>query len=214
MAIISKGHTFNAGAIVVASEHNTNLDTLYNDYNGNITNANLSASAGIVDTKLSQITTADKVLGTVITNYFPQCCTMWHDEMTRITGGNLTAPVETNCRYNLKAYQLSADNGDSFSNSFFLKAGTYTFSFLGNTGAISGKINWYIDDMVTPVIVGQDWYNGSVVYNVIQTATVTVVGDGYHKLKGKVNGKNVSSAGYYISLISYWLKLTTDGLRE
>ena len=61
MATISKPNTFSAGAIIVASEHNENFDTIYNDYNGGITNANISASAAIVDTKLAQITTASKV---------------------------------------------------------------------------------------------------------------------------------------------------------
>ena len=61
MATISKPNTFSAGATIVASEHNDNFDTIYNDYNGNITNANLSASAAIVDTKLAQLTTASKV---------------------------------------------------------------------------------------------------------------------------------------------------------
>lgn len=52
MALISKTHTFSAGATIVASEHNTNYDTIYNDYNGNITNANISGSAAIAASKL------------------------------------------------------------------------------------------------------------------------------------------------------------------
>lgn len=67
MAIVVKQYTFSAGAVIVASEHNANADTLFNDYNGNITNANISASAGIVDTKLAGITTAGKVSGAALT---------------------------------------------------------------------------------------------------------------------------------------------------
>lgn len=67
MAIISKTNTFSAGTTIVASEHNANFDVIYNDYNGNITNANLASSAGIVDTKLAQITTASKVHGSSLT---------------------------------------------------------------------------------------------------------------------------------------------------
>lgn len=66
MAIIAKPYTFSAGATIIASEHNSNFDTLYNDYNGNITNANLSASASIADSKLAQITTSGKVSYTSI----------------------------------------------------------------------------------------------------------------------------------------------------
>jgi len=61
MSTITKDNTFSAGATIVASEHNANFDTIYNDYNGSITNANISASAAIVDTKLAQLTTASKV---------------------------------------------------------------------------------------------------------------------------------------------------------
>lgn len=61
MATITKPNTFSAGAVIVASEHNDCFDTIYNDYNGNITNANVSASAAIVDTKLATIATASKV---------------------------------------------------------------------------------------------------------------------------------------------------------
>lgn len=52
MSTISKPYTFSAGATIIASEHNSNFDTIYNDYNGSITNVNLSASAGIVYSKL------------------------------------------------------------------------------------------------------------------------------------------------------------------
>lgn len=66
MAIISKPFTFTNGNIVQASEHNSNFDTIYNDYNGNITNANIASNAAIVDTKLAAITTAGKVSNTAL----------------------------------------------------------------------------------------------------------------------------------------------------
>lgn len=58
MSTITKPFTFAAGAIVVASEHNSNFDTIYSDYNGGITNANISASAAIVASKLSGVATS------------------------------------------------------------------------------------------------------------------------------------------------------------
>ena len=61
MSIIVKPNTFTVGATIIASEHNANFDTMYNDYNGNISNNNISPTAGIVDTKLAQITTTNKV---------------------------------------------------------------------------------------------------------------------------------------------------------
>lgn len=61
MGTISKTYTFSAGAVITASEHNTNFDTLYDEINGSLDNDNIDASAGIVDTKLAAITTAGKV---------------------------------------------------------------------------------------------------------------------------------------------------------
>jgi len=53
MALIVKPNTFSSGAVITASEHNENDDTIYNDYNGNITNVNISGSAAIANTKLA-----------------------------------------------------------------------------------------------------------------------------------------------------------------
>ena len=52
MAIIVLPFTFSAGAVIIASQHNSNFSTIYNDYNGNIDNTNIVASAGIVASKL------------------------------------------------------------------------------------------------------------------------------------------------------------------
>ena len=68
MAIISKPYTFSVGATIIAAEHNSNFDTIYNDYNGNITNANLAASFSLDDSKIGQISTYGKVTGAAITN--------------------------------------------------------------------------------------------------------------------------------------------------
>ena len=66
-ALISKPNTFSAGAVIIASQFNSNFDTIYNDYNGGIQNVNVASNAAIVDTKLAQITTASKVSGAAIT---------------------------------------------------------------------------------------------------------------------------------------------------
>ena len=52
MALITKPYTFSNGATIIASEHNSNLDTLYNLVNGGLDTANLSPTALIA---LSQI---------------------------------------------------------------------------------------------------------------------------------------------------------------
>ena len=61
MPLIVKPFTFSAGAIIVASQHNSNTDTVYNLVNGTLDTTNLAANAAIADTQLAQITTAGKV---------------------------------------------------------------------------------------------------------------------------------------------------------
>ena len=61
MGTITKNHTFSSGATIVAAEHNSNFDTVYNAVNGNINTDNIHSSAGILDTQLNAISTAGKV---------------------------------------------------------------------------------------------------------------------------------------------------------
>lgn len=66
MSLVSIPFTFTVGATIVASQHNSCFSVIYSDYNGNIDNTNISASAGISDTKLGQIATANKVAGSAL----------------------------------------------------------------------------------------------------------------------------------------------------
>lgn len=68
MSLISKPYTFSNGTTIIASEHNSNYDTVYNAVNGNLDTTNLSASAAIPDSKLNQITTPSKVSGAALTS--------------------------------------------------------------------------------------------------------------------------------------------------
>lgn len=67
MSIITLPFTFTVGQVIIASQHNSCFSTIYSDYNGSITNDNISASAAIIDGKLAQITTAGKVSGAALT---------------------------------------------------------------------------------------------------------------------------------------------------
>lgn len=66
MALVTKNYTFTAGTTILSSEINSNYDVIFNDYNGNITNANIAVGAAIADSKLAQITTASKVSGAAL----------------------------------------------------------------------------------------------------------------------------------------------------
>jgi hypothetical protein len=53
MATVSLPHTFSSGGTIFASEHNNNFSTIYNDYNGNITDINVASNAAIANSKLN-----------------------------------------------------------------------------------------------------------------------------------------------------------------
>lgn len=52
MALITKPNTFASGTTIISAYVNSNFDTMYNDYNGNITNANIAPGAAIALSKL------------------------------------------------------------------------------------------------------------------------------------------------------------------
>lgn len=69
MSLITIPNTFSAGAVIVASQHNANFLAISSDYNGNIDNTNISASAAIAYTKLNlatSIVNADVAAGAAI----------------------------------------------------------------------------------------------------------------------------------------------------
>lgn len=71
MANITKPYTFSSGQVIIAAQHNSNFDTIYQDHNGNISNVNIVAGAGIAYNKLNlyqSILSSDLSPGTVISS--------------------------------------------------------------------------------------------------------------------------------------------------
>lgn len=68
MGLISIPNTFTVGAVIIASQHNSNFSVIYSEFNGSISDANISGSANISDSKLAAITTAGKVSGASLTS--------------------------------------------------------------------------------------------------------------------------------------------------
>lgn len=98
MAVITIPYSFTNGATIYAAEHNSNFTTIYNEFNGNIDNANIKSTAAIVDTKLNQITTAGKVSGAALTalastptsaGYLPIACGGLGTGMAGVTSGSM-----------------------------------------------------------------------------------------------------------------------------
>lgn len=131
-------------------------------------------------------------------NYIPKRAILLHRASKNTVGNALTWD-----QTNLQAYQNSSNNGDTFTQGFWLQAGTYTFEVLGNKADNRGIVDWYVDGV--PIVTGQDWYASPQSSGVvISNGSITVNGDGYHILKGVVNGKNASSSNYFITLWQMW----------
>ena len=93
MAIVLKPYTFSAGATVIASEHNSNFDTLYNLVNGGLDNANLSSSAAIKGSQLGTLDTIGAGAGIIPTINIETVA--WADYFATSTIVGWTTPTGT-----------------------------------------------------------------------------------------------------------------------
>jgi hypothetical protein len=145
---------------------------------------------------------------TVPANIYPTRATMWHQEALVTVGNAIAQYIISAMPYCAYWRQNAAANGDTFTHSCMLAAGTYSFYVEGHTWLDMGKIDWYVDNV--KVVSLQDWY-GSEVYGVVKSAaSITVSGSGRHVIKGVVNGKHASSGGYQIPLVKYWFTQSVD----
>jgi hypothetical protein len=131
-------------------------------------------------------------------NQFPRTAILFASQIVKVTGSwTLTLVPDTSQILGFVYRQDSAanaNNGDSYDIGVWLAAGTYTMTILGSTTNNMGKLEWYVDGELNAA--AQDWYSAALTANVIKTGTLTVLGDGYHVLTGKTNGKNASSSDY------------------
>ncbi len=173
----------------------------------------------IINVEISLSTEGEKIQSTVTNDFvfpgsvpfiggLPARATLWHYTSTVLTGVAISAAVSTTETYAHLPHQNPAANGDSWTGSFEFGAGSYIFSIVSPTSPNYGKIDWYIDGVL--IISGQDWYSSPAVFNVVKTATVTVVGNGYHVLKAVVNGKNALSTDFFTEAVKMWFKPAVD----
>jgi hypothetical protein len=140
---------------------------------------------------------------------FPTRATMCHFQSIS-TSGSITLVINTG-QINNGFGQSGGSDGESWSNSFFIKAGTYTLSFLGCTDADAPKIDWTMDGSAISGGSGQDWYSVGTVLNVIKSISNVTLTTGRHKLVGTVNGRNASNTtNYTVRLNSYYLVPAAD----
>lgn len=142
----------------------------------------------------------------------PRRAFWFHDTSFVVTGNALTLAALSTQVYDFVAYQNAAANGDVTINSCILATGAYTIQTFGVTSIDRGKVDIsfkHVNDAgYTSIVAGQDWYAGSPTVNVAKTATFTVVTSGRHIFKFTINGKNVSSSGYLLTLTKIDIYLT------
>ena len=93
-----------------------------------------------------------------------------------------------------------AVDGDEIDFKCFLAAGTYTLVIEGIIHTIAGIAKVYVDDVLVET---WDQYNDPVTFKVINKETgIVIPTSGLKTIKWKVDGKNLSSTGYYIFLTS------------
>jgi len=181
-----------------------------NNYAAAFMGGNVGIGTANPGQKLSVSGTIESTIGgikfpdgtTETTAAVPISATLWGDQSSVVSGSALLMQHDTGQNYAMYSYQNPANNGDTFQQGFVLKAGTYTMNVLIVTYATQGKVDWYIDN--TLVWSGMDTYSSGVIYNVLQTQSVTIVGSGAHTLKGIVNGKNASASAYAIPWTKIW----------
>ena len=147
-------------------------------------------------------------VGTGTGSSYPDRAVLWHQESSVTAGNAIACTADANQLYSIYCSQSAAAQNDAFTNGFFLRAGTYTFSALGLTSSNKGAIDWYIDG--TLAVTAQDWYTAGGAFNAVKTATVTVSNSGYHTLKGIVSTKNGSSSAYNMLLTKMWFVPSID----
>lgn len=190
----------------------TSATTAFNNLSPNTTKGDVTFHNGTNNVRLAvgsdtQVLTADSTAATGVKwaaasgGGAPTHATMWHNESAILAGNayNVNLPSAAN------AFPIYYQNGpadaDSFQQTCFMAAGTYTFYVQGTGGGDRGKIDWYLNG--STFITGQDWYDSNV--DRIKSNAITIATSGVQTIKGTVNGKNGSSSSYYMPLAKYWI---------
>ena len=183
-ALITKTNTFTAGATILAAEHNTNFDTIYNDYNGNITTANVSASAAIAFSKLSlsdDVTvTGDWAISNAATT----------DTILSITGNSLTTGLGVLITSNSantgerKLLSIINDNTAATAASCISIQNDASSACIAIDANGSGPhLSFTGDSNVSNPLDGDIWYNGSQIYFYDGTTTTDLLSKVGHSVQ-------------------------------
>ena len=95
MATITRTYSPATGDTILAAHLNTDLDTIYNEFNGSINNANIDASAAIVSSKLDLTDITAIGINNNIKLYFENAAGSNSAYVTEDTSDNIRISVET-----------------------------------------------------------------------------------------------------------------------
>lgn len=140
MAIITLPYIYTTGQTIVASQTNAVNQTIYNDYNGNVTDANISADAAIEYSKLSlgnSIRSSDLLSTTIILASNLPVGTAAGD-IVQLNGSAQLPPVSGVLLTNLTASLSSIVTYGTSSSSPTPIAQSYLKIAIGTTGSLSG----------------------------------------------------------------------------
>lgn len=146
-----------------------------------------------------------KILGTArASDVYPKRASWWFID-------GIGTALERNANYTGMEYQAlwyssPANDGDSWTFSAVLAAGSYTFYTIGRSNTGNAILDYYLDGVA--IETGQDWYSGSAANNVTKSFTFSVPASGYHVFTLTVNGK--TGTAYTAALGRLWVIPTAD----
>lgn len=158
------------------------------------------------------VTNGDGVSGnptvSLSTSVFPTRYTFWPHTDTVVAGNALVGatPSGSGTLFSYWTQSTPALN-DERTNGCMLRAGTYTMTFWYYRISSAAVMTVYIDGVSQGTL---DMYNAVAAANSVATMSVTVVGDGYHKITLKATSKNASSTNYNMFLHVYDIKPSAD----
>ena len=130
---ITKPNTFTSGTTIVSGEVNSNFDTIYSEFNGSISNANVSGSAAIIGSKLD-LSAPGAIGGT--TAAAGSFSTITSDNSAASTAVAITS---TSTGDSLDINHVSGDTGDAINIDYAAQPGTAVID-INQTDATGGTV--------------------------------------------------------------------------
>jgi len=164
----------------------------------------LAVAAGIdaanAQTRADDAYTLASVALDVAQKSYPVTIRVHGDELI-YTSGTPTNAISSTSAYNW--VEFTSANGATGHTSLILRAGTWTFKFLTNTGTANGRCTITIGAVV--LADPEELYSSPAVNNKIITyAGVTIPASDTYTLQFLTNGKNGASSGFAVVVNKFW----------